>query len=344
MNDMEKVRKDGEALRWLVLLGVEHAVDFGLDFRDELRTMGHEVRTFAYRRENVFYKNRTTKALYQRLILRRFERMAADWRPHLIVALKASPISADVIERVRRRTGALVLNVFPDNPLLMMPFANIEPYDIFFTKDRYAMRQLELVGLRNVYYLPLYCVPTFHYPVDVPEAQAATLGKVAALVGRHYPYRERLVREIADLDVRVWGPGWRRVHDARIRARVAGGGVWGRDKLVIYSGAPLSLNPHHPLNDIVGVNIRAFELAAAGACQAMDVKEDLAPLFKAGEEVLVYRSIAELRRHIEYYLAHPDEARAIGQNARRRALAEHTLRHRIDEILSAVRERFPGRT
>ena len=39
------------------------------------------------------------------------------------------------------------------------------------------------------------------------------------------------------------------------------------------------------------------------------------------------------------YLAHPDEAAALGDNARRRALAEHTLRHRIEEIVAAVDER-----
>ena len=39
---------------------------------------------------------------------------------------------------------------------------------------------------------------------------------------------------------------------------------------------------------------------------------------------------------LDYYLANPDEAHAIGENARRRALAEHTLRHRLDEMLSVL--------
>jgi spore maturation protein CgeB len=142
----------------------------------------------------------------------------------------------------------------------------------------------------------------------------------------------------------VWEPGWDRVADPRVRARLAGPGVWGKAKLKIYSGAPLSLNLHHPMNDVVGVNIRTFELAAAGACQVVDLKDDLGALFKPGEEVLAFRDIGELRRQLDHYLAHPDEARAIGANARRRALAEHTLRHRLEEILSAVEERLHRRT
>ncbi|MGH7323815.1 MAG: CgeB family protein [Candidatus Rokuibacteriota bacterium] len=330
-------------MRWLVVLGLERTGDFGLDFRDELLALGHEVRTFAYRRDNALYKNASTKPVYQRVILARLERLCAAWRPSIVLVLKGGPITPALIRRVKAQTGALFLNVFPDNPLLMMPFEHIEPYDLFFTKERYAMRQLQGVGLGNLYYLPLYCVPSFHHPVEPTPDEARRLAGVIALVGRRYPYRERLVRELADYPLGVWGPGWERADDPRVRARVRGPGVWERAKLAIYSGAVLSLNPHHPLNDIVGVNIRAFELAAAGACQVVDLKEDLGTLFKPGEEVVAYRDLGELRRQLDYYLAHPDEARAIGANARRRALAEHTLRHRIEEMLAAVEQSFGRR-
>jgi spore maturation protein CgeB len=119
--------------------------------------------------------------------------------------------------------------------------------------------------------------------------------------------------------------------------------VWGRAKLAVYSGSTLSLNQHHPMNDIVGVNTRAFELAASGACQVVDLKEELPPLFTLREEVVAYRDLAELRRQLDYYLAHPDEARDIGQRALKRALREHTLRHRIDEMLDVVVKRFGAR-
>jgi spore maturation protein CgeB len=330
-------------MRWVLVVGFERAADFGLDVRNELVAMGHEVRSFAYRRANPLYKNRATKAAYQRLILRQLERLCTGWPPHLVLVLKGGPITPELIRRVKARTGARFLNLFPDNPLWMIPFEHIEAYDLFFTKERYAMRQLQLVGLRNLHYLPLYCVPAFQHPVALAPQEAAALAGVAALVGRRYPYRERFVRELADRPVRVWGPGWSKVEDPRIRERIAGGAVWGEAKLKIYSGAPLSLNLHHPMNDVVGVNIRTFELAAAGACQVVDLKDDLGTLFKPGEEVLTFRDLGELRRHLDHYLAHPDEARAIGANARRRALAEHTLRHRLEEILSAVQERFgPG--
>jgi spore maturation protein CgeB len=118
---------------------------------------------------------------------------------------------------------------------------------------------------------------------------------------------------------------------------VAGGPVFGRAKLAVYSGSTLSLNHHHPMNDIVGVNTRAFELAASAACQLVDAKEELARLFTPGQEAIVYHDLGELRRQLAYHLAHPDEARDIGERARKRALAEHTLRHRIEEMLAILR-------
>jgi spore maturation protein CgeB len=186
----------------------------------------------------------------------------------------------------------------------------------------------------------MYCVPTQHHPVVLSDAERVRYGAPVTFVGSRYDYRERFVRELADSPLRLWGSGWSRSPDPVVRGLVAGGPVFGRDKLCVYSGSTLSLNHHHPMNDIVGVNTRTFELAAAGACQVVDAKDELAQLFKPGDEVLAYRDLGELRRLLDHFLTHADEARAIGENARRRALAEHTLRHRIDEMLSVLQERF----
>lgn len=326
-------------MRWLIVLPFARPGLMGVDFGDELRGLDHEVRLFAYRRDNALYKNAPTKAAYQQLIRRRLERTCLAWRPDVVLVIKGGPITPDVVQRMRTATRALVVNVFPDNPLWMIPFSCLEAYDVFFTKERYALRMLQSVGLRNLHYLPMYCVPAEHHPVTPTAAEARRFGAAVSLVGSRYDYRERLVRALADRPLRVWGGGWTRTRDPLVRPLVAGGPVSGRDKLCVYAASTVSLNPHHPMNDINGVNTRTFELAAAAACQVADHKDDLTRLFKPGEEILVYRDLCELRRLLDHYVARPEEARAIGENARRRALAEHTLRHRVDEILAVIRER-----
>jgi len=328
-------------VRWLIVLPFEQPGLMGMDFADELLALGHEVRTFEYRRNNPLYKNRGTKSAYQSWILRRLERVCLAWRPSLVLVIKGGPITPALIRRVKTRLDALFLNFFPDNPLWMMPFEAIEAYDVFFTKERYALQSLQQVGLKNLHYLPMYCVPAAHHPVAPTDPEARRWGAPVSFVGNRYAYRERFVRELLDYPLKVWGHGWSASHDPRIRG-CAGPPVWGHEKLCVYSASTLSLNHHHPMNDINGVNTRAFELAAAGACQVVDLKDDLRDLLKPGEEIVAYRDLGELRRQLDFYLAHPDEARAIGANARRRALAEHTLRHRIEEMLAAVNDRFGG--
>src|SRR5882672_885397 len=326
-------------MRWLIVLPFDRPEHMGVDFRDELVAIGHEVRTFAYRRNNPLYKNRGTKAAYQLWILRRLERICLDWEPSLVLVIKGGPITPGLIRRVKRSRDVLFLNFFPDNPLWMMPFDAIAAYDVFFTKERYALDSLEHVGLRNLHYLPMYCVPAMHHPVTLTAEEQLLYSRQISFVGSRYSYRERLIKELPAFPIKLWGAGWSRTESLEIRALVAGGPVWGRAKLAVYSGSTLSLNHHHPMNDIVGVNTRAFELAASGACQVVDLKDELAHLFTAGEEAVVYHDLAELRRQLDYYLAHPDEARDIGERARKRALAEHTLRHRIETMLAVLERR-----
>jgi len=327
-------------VRWLIVLPFARPGLMGVDFGDELRELGHEVRLFPYRRDNALYKNTPTKAAYQRVILKKLERVCAAWRPAVVLVIKGGPITPEMIRRVKARDDALFVNFFPDNPLWMIPFECLDAYDVFFTKERYALRTLQSVGLRNLHYLPMYCVPEQHHPVTLTESERARYGAAISLVGSRYAYRERLVRELAAYPVRVWGGGWTKATDPQVRRLVAGGGVFGHAKLCVYSGSTVSLNPHHPMNDIVGVNTRAFELAASGACQVVDLKDELPALFTPGEEVVAYRDLDEMKKHLTYYLAHPDEARAIGQNALKRALREHTLRHRIDEMVGVIEQRF----
>ena len=78
-----------------------------MDFRDELVAMGHEARTFAYRRDNPLYKNRSTKATYQLFILRRLERACVAYRPDFVLVIKGGP-QVEVLNGVSLHGGLVV--------------------------------------------------------------------------------------------------------------------------------------------------------------------------------------------------------------------------------------------
>ena len=133
-------------MRWLIVLPWQRPGHMGVDFAEELTALGHEVRTFAYRRDNVFYKNTGLKAVYQRFLAERLLRVGLAWRPALTLVIKGGPFGPEFIRRFRTRVGTPVVNVFPDNPLWMIPFPCVEAYDVFFTKERYALRALQAAG------------------------------------------------------------------------------------------------------------------------------------------------------------------------------------------------------
>src|SRR5437773_11194754 len=133
-------------MRWLIVLPFDRPEHMGVDFRDELELMGHEVRTFAYRRDNPLYKNRGTKAAYQVFILRRLERLCLEWRPSLVLVIKGGPITPGLVRRVKRRQDTLFVNFFPDNPPCRIPFDGSAADALSFPKEAYPLPRAQGVG------------------------------------------------------------------------------------------------------------------------------------------------------------------------------------------------------
>jgi spore maturation protein CgeB len=82
--------------------------------------------------------------------------------------------------------------------------------------------------------------------------------------------------------------------------------------------------------------MRVFELAALGRPQLSDAKADITRHFREGSEIVLYRTLRELDGLARELLADPERRAALGAAARRRVLAEHTWRHRMEELLTVA--------
>jgi spore maturation protein CgeB len=141
---------------------------------------------------------------------------------------------------------------------------------------------------------------------------------------------------LLDLAPKLWGEGWARTEVAKLASE--GGARFNLSEMVrIFSATKINLNIHSA-NHVEGldpdpdyVNPRTFELASCGAFQLVDARLPLPDLF-AEDEVVTFRSTAELRDLIRYYLAHPDERAAAASRASARARADHTFVHRVRRI------------
>jgi spore maturation protein CgeB len=84
------------------------------------------------------------------------------------------------------------------------------------------------------------------------------------------------------------------------------------------------------------VHNRYFECAACGGFMIGEYKADLPALFEEGKEIVCFRDLEELPDLIRFYRGHEAERTRIGAAARRRHLAQHTPRHRMQALLPLV--------
>jgi spore maturation protein CgeB len=79
--------------------------------------------------------------------------------------------------------------------------------------------------------------------------------------------------------------------------------------------------------------IRVFEALACGIPLVSAPWDDVEGLFEPGEDFLVARDGAGMRKHLQAVLNDPQLAKALADHGRRTILARHSCAHRVDELL-----------
>jgi spore maturation protein CgeB len=222
----------------------------------------------------------------------------------------------------------------------------IPRYDLVLTYGGGEPVRQAYLGLGARDCVPIYNAldPITHHPVP-PEARfEGDLG----FLGNRLPDREARVEEFflraaAHLPGRrmlLGGSGWA---DKHMPANVNYlGHVYTADHNA-FNCTPLAvLNVSRESMARYGFSpaTRVFEAAGAAACLITDAWEGLETFFAPGEEVLVAHDGDEVAQHVRALDA--TRARAIGQAAFKRVLAEHTYAHRaaqLDAVLEGCEPR-----
>ncbi len=276
---------------------------------------------------------------------------ASEFRPDLVIALAQAPLNASVCARLRA-AGIKVAFWFVENCRVLPYWKHVaKDYDVFFAfQDEPFLTMLREAGAPRAVYLPTACDPDRHAPVTLTDDERRRFGADVSFAGAPYLNRQRMLLGLIDLAPKIWGDGWADTELARLSAE--GGARFNLDEMVrIFSATKINLNIHSA-NHVDGldpdpdyVNPRTFELAACGAFQLVDARQPLPALFR-DDEIVTFRSPAELRSQILYYLAHPEERAAIAARARARVVAEHSFVHRVRRIFEETlpAELQPGAT
>jgi spore maturation protein CgeB len=227
------------------------------------------------------------------------------------------------------------------------PFRPLIPrYDAVFTYGGGdpVVQAYTALGARAC--VPIYNAldPATHHPVAPDARFAADLG----FLGNRLPDREARV-EAFFLQVAakrperrflLGGSGW---HDKPVPSNVRyAGHVFTRDHNA-FNATPLAvLNVNRDSMARYGFSppTRVFEAAGAAACLITDAWEGIELFLEPGREVLVARDGAEVAEHLDRLT--PASARAVGERALARVLAEHTSTHRAAQVSAMLDARDPA--
>jgi spore maturation protein CgeB len=297
--------------------------------------------------EVVVYKAQTPDQ-----VLKAVERAAAA---DLMVKASGVGVFDELLERavleLRRPSGTVAywdvdapatldrLDQDPDDPF----HGCVPKYDAVFTYGggQSVIDAYLRLGARDC--VPIYNAldPETHFPEATHPRFAADL----AFLGNRLPDREARVEEF------FFSP-------ARLLPRrqfLLGGSGWTSDSLPpnVRNLGHVPTGDHNRLNStataVLNVNrasmarygfsppTRIFEAAGAGACIVSDQWDGIEDFLEPGAEILIAASGPAVAAHLEALA--PQRARAIGDAARRRVLAQHTYAHRaaqLETCLAAV--------
>jgi spore maturation protein CgeB len=148
-------------------------------------------------------------------------------------------------------------------------------------------------------------------------------------------YRLDCVKQLAPFQPTIYGDsGWRELLGASFRL---GPIVNYYDDLpAIFGATTINFNATS-MQMKAAVNQRVFDVPAAGGFLLTDFKEQLAEVLEPGKESVCYHQPEEIPDLVRFYLDHPEARRQIIERGRARILAEHTYRHRLQEMLAVLR-------
>jgi spore maturation protein CgeB len=270
-------------------------------------------------------------------LVSRLDRQLEVVAPDVVLVVRGEALSAQAITTLRRDHPGTWVNWVPDDlhGLAIVQHA-LPAYDMVFAAGTDVVEELEKRLDRPVHYLPLAADPSVYKPMRSRDQYRANV----VFAGTATPRRERHLAELVEFGLALWGPGWRRTS---LRDYCRGEQLDTENFVRAYAGASVAINIHRsadaePAVVERGVNQRTFEVAAIGVPQVVDFRGDLARHFTDREELLVYRSVEEMRSLVEAALQDPVAAEAVAKAGRDRLLGEHTYMHRLKRLLEVVRE------
>jgi spore maturation protein CgeB len=277
---------------------------------------------------------------------------AAQFRPDAVIVMNGLHVfPPDHLEQIDaiRQSGIPTVIWFVDDPYVTDHTVTIAPhYDYIFTHEKSCIRLYQSVGCANVFHLPLAAHFDIFKPMFVPPQYRTDICFIGIAFWNRVELFDQIAPFLEDKKVLIGGKLWDRMNNFPMLSKfVHDGWIDVPETAKYYNGAKIVINLHRTteagkdnLNGMnwpaESVNPRTFEMAACGALQLTDLRNELPEHYNIGAEIGVFGNAEQLVQQLDYYLTHEEERLMVAARGYNRTKRDHTFNDRIWKLLSSI--------
>ncbi|TCV84284.1 CgeB family protein [Sulfurirhabdus autotrophica] len=305
----------------------------GLNLGQAFSALGHQVTYFDYDikppLERYLPRALRAKGWQQRqeqYINDQLINVIKQQKPDLFLCVKGVQLFPETIQQINA-LGVTTIGYWIDDPLdHKRSIINAPFYHYYFTNDASSVALYKTEGVTRIQHLPSAADTHTFYPLPHSTSLADII-----FVGTHSPYRESIVQQLQDFDLRVYGPGW---HKAQLRKSCVYPEAFGKKTNEIFNQTKINLNIHNWFGQGSAMNLRLFEVPAAGGFLLTDWVAEIDDAYTEDKHIACWRNVEELRTKINYFLAHEEERQLIAKQGNQYFLQHHSYIARAQLMLS----------
>lgn len=316
---------------------------------DVQASLGGRIRKLAARFQNKFLIGPRIGRINFGLIA-----LAERTRPDLVLIYRGTHVTPQTLRRIKAAVPSSVLIGYnnddpfaPGHPAWLWRhfLASLPEYDLVMAYRHHNVEDFLRAGAKRACLLRSWFVPERNYPVTLSLEDQERFGCDVVFVGHYEPdHRVECLEEVVKrgFALRLYGPGydWDPViarsrwlqHLRPVRL------VWGEDYNKALCGAKVALCFLSKLNRDTYTR-RCFEIPATKTVMLAEYSEDLASLYKEGEEADFFRSKDQLIAKLSLYRDNEGKRNAVATAGHRRVLADrHDVVSRMTEVMKWAAE------
>lgn len=308
-----------------------------------IKNLNHELIRFDDRQHIVPGRIRQRIKWLQELDLRninkQFVSFALDTKPDLVIVAGGHRIQAQSIKTLRENGIPVVLWTI-DAPLNFGPImTTARNYDHVFCGGTEAQEILEKSENLGTNWLPFACAPEFHHRVELTDEDKQKYAKDVVFVGSFYPNRWKILKELKEFEVGIWGPHWDKVPcDSIERLSIKNVELKHLEWIKIFSAAKIVIVIHFQdgKTPCYQASPKVYEALACKCFILVDRQKDVFSLFDDRKHLVSFDNVEDLKEKIIYYLENSNKRERIAAKGYEEVLKKHTYVHRMKHMLSMI--------